>query len=208
VIEPAGPRVRIDTSGGSFVVAFDSEGAPKLTENFLALVGSGYYVGQSFYESEAVPFGGNTERLQMELQAALSGLQPQITPQIQAIFARLQRARQWNRPFGTGAGSPQGTPSGGPGYTLPLENLDAPIDSGTLLADLEGDEASGARFWVLTEPTPDATIDGPDLLPAWRNARSRQIAGRYPVLGRVVEGIEVAGRLTPSDTIVRLEILE
>ncbi|MBI4616319.1 MAG: peptidylprolyl isomerase [Planctomycetes bacterium] len=58
-------------------------------------------------------------------------------------------------PLGIGAGSPWGTGEGGPGYTLPRENLDRPITEGTLFMDGDGSESNGGRFWIAREKEVD-----------------------------------------------------
>jgi cyclophilin family peptidyl-prolyl cis-trans isomerase len=45
----AGPKVRIETSLGSFVIALDAEHAPISTENFLGYVRSGHYNNTIFH---------------------------------------------------------------------------------------------------------------------------------------------------------------
>jgi peptidyl-prolyl cis-trans isomerase A (cyclophilin A) len=46
---PTGPRVRIETSLGSFVAMLRPDVAPNSTENFLAYVRSGHYAGTVFH---------------------------------------------------------------------------------------------------------------------------------------------------------------
>lgn len=73
--EPTGPRVRIDTSMGSFVIALDNERAPLSTANFLEYVRAGHYRETIFHRVVAgfVVQGGGYTR---------SGREKRIRPEI------------------------------------------------------------------------------------------------------------------------------
>lgn len=72
---PTGPRVRIDTRMGSFIIALDAERAPLSTANFLEYVRSGHYRDTIFHRVVAgfVVQGGGYTR---------SGREKRIRPEI------------------------------------------------------------------------------------------------------------------------------
>jgi peptidylprolyl isomerase len=81
------------------------------------------------------------------------------------------------------AGDPTGTGSGGPGYSLPVENADKPFTAGTVGMAKPADASSpnnGSQFFI-------TLADAPTL------------EGKSTVFGRVVEGLEVVESLTPRN---------
>jgi len=81
------------------------------------------------------------------------------------------------------AGDPTGTGSGGPGYTLPVEQTTAPFSAG-VLAMAKPNEAgtpnNGSQFFITLKDEP--TFDG-----------------KYTVFGRVVSGLDVLNGFAPRD---------
>jgi len=98
-------------------------------------------------------------------------------------------------------GDPTGTGTGGPGYAFQKEIVsDLKFDRpGRLGMANSGPDSNGSQFFITLEPTP------------W-------LDGNYTIVGQVVEGIEVLGRLTrrdpeqnpasPGDTLFTVEIAE
>ena len=82
------------------------------------------------------------------------------------------------------AGDPTGLGTGGPGYTLPVENTANAFDSGGVLAMAKPQSSdqpnNGSQFFITTAPLP--TFDG-----------------RYTVFGKVVSGLDVLKKLQPRD---------
>lgn len=80
-------------------------------------------------------------------------------------------------------GDPTGTGSGGPGYTIPVENTDDEFVAGTLgmaKPPEAGAPNNGSQFFITLDDQPTLT-------------------GKNTVFGRVVEGLEVLEQLTPRD---------
>lgn len=80
-------------------------------------------------------------------------------------------------------GDPTGTGSGGPGYTLPVENTDDEFVAGTVGVAKPDDASSpnnGSQFFITMDDEPTLT-------------------GRNTALGRVIEGMDVVRELTPRD---------
>ena len=82
------------------------------------------------------------------------------------------------------AGDPAGFGSGGPGYTLPVENTANAFDSSGVLAMAKPQSSdqpnNGSQFFITTTALP--TFDG-----------------RYTVFGKVVSGLDVLKSLQPRD---------
>jgi cyclophilin family peptidyl-prolyl cis-trans isomerase len=81
------------------------------------------------------------------------------------------------------AGDPTGTGSGGPGYSLPVENAAKTFTAGTVGMAKPADASSpnnGSQFFI-------TLADAPTL------------EGKSTVFGRVVEGLEVVESLTPRN---------
>jgi cyclophilin family peptidyl-prolyl cis-trans isomerase len=80
-------------------------------------------------------------------------------------------------------GDPTGTGSGGPGYTLPVENADDPFSEGTVAMAKPADASSpnnGSQFFITLGDTPT-------------------LEGKSTVFGHVVEGLDVVKSLTERD---------
>lgn len=94
-------------------------------------------------------------------------------------------------------GDPGGT--GGPGYVLPDEPNDVPLDAG-VIAMARSDKTNGSQFFVTLEPQPQLKDAG------------------FSAFGKVIEGLDVARKLTlrdpqkpnqpPGDLILTIEIRE
>lgn len=82
-------------------------------------------------------------------------------------------------------GDPRGDGWGGPGFTLRDEVCLEPYDAGSVGMALSGPDTGGSQLFVTLTPQP-------------------HLVGRYPRLGRVVNGLEVAQRLEVGDRIVRV----
>jgi len=82
-------------------------------------------------------------------------------------------------------GDPRGDGWGGPGFTLRDELSLVPYDAGAVGLALAGPDTGGSQLFVTVTPQP-------------------HLLGRYPRLGDVVAGIEVASRLRRGDRIVRI----
>jgi peptidylprolyl isomerase len=78
-------------------------------------------------------------------------------------------------------GDPTGTGRGGPGYTLPDEFSDIPIDTGIVaMANTGAPNSGGSQFFITY-------------------SRQESLDGKYTVFGEVIEGMDVAENLTPRD---------
>ena len=96
-------------------------------------------------------------------------------------------------------GDPAGNGTGGPGYTLPPENNDLPLEAGVISMASSPAGVSGSQFFITLQPTP-------------------QLNENFGVFGRVVEGMDVARALTARDPqqrnqpipdrILKVEIIE
>ncbi len=85
-------------------------------------------------------------------------------------------------------GDPSGTGLGGPGYYLPTElNAQVAFDApGRVGVSSDGRDTNGSQFFITLGPLPE------------RNQR-------YTLLGTVVQGLEVLGKLTPRDPVAEPE---
>ena len=83
-------------------------------------------------------------------------------------------------------GDPRGDTNGGPGYSIRDEINRHPYETGTLGMALSGPDTGGSQWFVTHSPQP-------------------HLDGTYTVFGRVVRGMEVAGRILPGDRIIRVE---
>jgi cyclophilin family peptidyl-prolyl cis-trans isomerase len=86
-------------------------------------------------------------------------------------------------------GDPRGDGYGGPGFVLPCEWSDLRYERGTVGMALAGKDTGGSQFFV---------------------AQSRQphLDGRFTVIGRVVEGLELVDRILPHERIERVLVEE
>ena len=82
-------------------------------------------------------------------------------------------------------GDPRGDGWGGPGFALRDELSLVPYDTGAVGLALAGPDTGGSQLFVTLTPQP-------------------HLLGRYPRLGEVVAGMEVASRLGRGDTILRV----
>jgi cyclophilin family peptidyl-prolyl cis-trans isomerase len=84
-------------------------------------------------------------------------------------------------------GDPRGDGSGGPGYTLRDEVGLRPYGPGAVGIALAGKDTGGSQFFITLSPQP-------------------HLDGSYTLLGWVAEGLDVAQRIRPGDTIERVEV--
>jgi peptidylprolyl isomerase len=116
-------------------------------------------------------------------------LLPDIAPQTVNSFVFLAREGYFDGVtfhrvlpgFMAQGGDPQGTGYGGPGYNLPDEFSDRPIDRGTVaMANTGAPNSGGSQFFITY-------------------TRQARLDGKYTVFGEVIEGMDVAEKLTPRD---------
>jgi peptidyl-prolyl cis-trans isomerase B (cyclophilin B) len=89
------------------------------------------------------------------------------------------------RDFMIQGGCPLGTGTGGPGYTFEDEINDHKIVRGALAMANAGPDTNGSQFFIVT------TAEAP-----W-------LDGKHTVFGRVVEGMDVVGRIEGARTDAR-----
>ena len=78
-------------------------------------------------------------------------------------------------------GDPTGTGRGGPGYTIPDEFSSRPFEEGTLgMAKTAAPNSGGSQFFICYEP-------------------QTALNGKYTVFGKVTDGLDVLGKITPRD---------
>jgi cyclophilin family peptidyl-prolyl cis-trans isomerase/HEAT repeat protein len=82
-------------------------------------------------------------------------------------------------------GDPRGDGWGGPGFTLRDELSLAPYDAGAVGLALSGQDTGGSQLFVTLAPQP-------------------HLIGRYPRVGEVVAGLDVASRIGRGDAILRV----
>ncbi|HEU4724062.1 MAG TPA: HEAT repeat domain-containing protein [Candidatus Eisenbacteria bacterium] len=85
------------------------------------------------------------------------------------------------------SGCPRGDGWGGPGYAIPCEYDERPYEIGTVGMALSGKDTGGSQWFVTLSPQP-------------------RLEGRYSILGKVTQGLDVAERIMPGDRIVRIAI--
>lgn len=116
-------------------------------------------------------------------------LLPDIAPQTVNSFVFLAREGYFDGVtfhrvipgFVAQGGDPIGTGSGGPGYRLPDEFSDRPIDRGVVAMANTGQPNSGGSQFFITY------------------TRQERLDGKYTVFGEVIEGMDVAEKLTPRN---------
>jgi cyclophilin family peptidyl-prolyl cis-trans isomerase len=86
-------------------------------------------------------------------------------------------------------GDPHGDGYGGPGWVLPCEWSDLRYERGTVGMALAGKDTGGSQFFIA-------------------QTRQPHLDGRFTVVGRVREGLDLVDRLLPHDRIVRVEVVE
>lgn len=84
-------------------------------------------------------------------------------------------------------GDPRGDGEGGPGFTLRNEINQRPYLRGSVGMALDWADTGGSQFFITHSPQP-------------------HLDGRYPVVGRVVGGMDVVDRLQQWDTIRRVRV--
>lgn len=82
-------------------------------------------------------------------------------------------------------GDPTGTGNGGPGYEIRDELGTTPYETGTVGMALAGPDTGGSQWFVTLAPEP-------------------HLDGAYTVFGKVVAGMEIAGRIEQGDRILRV----
>ena len=116
-------------------------------------------------------------------------LLPDIAPQTVNSFVFLAREGYFDGVtfhrvlpgFVAQGGDPTGTGRGSPGYNLPDEFGDRPIDRGAVAMANTGQPNSGGSQFFITY------------------SRQARLDGKYTVFGEVIEGMDVAEKLTPRD---------
>jgi len=116
-------------------------------------------------------------------------LLPDIAPQTVNSFVFLAREGYFDGVtfhrvlpgFVAQGGDPIGTGRGGPGYNLPDEFSDRHIDKGIVAMANTGQPNSGGSQFFITY------------------TRQERLDGKYTVFGEVIEGMDVAEKLTPRD---------
>ncbi|MFO0634498.1 MAG: peptidylprolyl isomerase [Nannocystaceae bacterium] len=86
-------------------------------------------------------------------------------------------------------GDPRGDGYGGPGWVMPCEWSELRYERGTVGIALAGKDTGGSQFFVT-------------------HTRQPHLDGRFTVIGRVIDGMDIVDRLLPQDPIVRVEPLE
>jgi len=116
-------------------------------------------------------------------------LLPDVAPQTVNSFVFLAREGYFDGVtfhrvlpgFMAQGGDPQGTGRGSPGYNLPDEFSDRPIDRGIVaMANTGAPNSGGSQFFITY-------------------TRQARLDGKYTVFGEVIEGMDVAEKLTPRD---------
>ena len=116
-------------------------------------------------------------------------LLPDIAPQTVNSFVFLAREGYFDGVtfhrvlpgFVAQGGDPTGTGRGGPGYNLPDEFSDRPIDKGVVAMANTGQPNSGGSQFFITY------------------VRRADLDGKYTAFGEVIEGMDVAEKLTPRN---------
>jgi len=86
-------------------------------------------------------------------------------------------------------GDPRGDGYGGPGWLMPCEWSDRIYERGTVGIALAGKDTGGSQFFIA-------------------HTRQPHLDGRYTVVGRVIDGMDVVDALLPHDLIERVEAIE
>lgn len=86
-------------------------------------------------------------------------------------------------------GDPRGDGYGGPGWLVPCERSNLRYERGVVGIALAGKDTGGSQFFITHTAAP-------------------HLDGRYPVVGRVVDGMDVVDSLLPFDRIESAELLE
>ncbi len=89
--------------------------------------------------------------------------------------------------FVSQGGDPRGDGSGGPGFTLPCENSDAPYTRGAVGMATAGKDTGGSQFFLTHSHQP-------------------HLDGRYTLFARVVDGDDVMDALQKDDLLLSVEL--
>ncbi|MCC7073198.1 MAG: peptidylprolyl isomerase [Deltaproteobacteria bacterium] len=120
----------------------------------------------------------------------------ELAPATVANFVALARAKVYDgTPFhrviadfvAQGGDHARGDGAGGPGYTIPCENTDAPYVRGAVGMAHAGKDTGGSQFF---------------LTHSWQP----HLDGRYTLFGQVSAGLEVMDALQPNDVLERVVI--
>ena len=84
-------------------------------------------------------------------------------------------------------GDPRGDGYGGPGYVMPCEWSNLRYERGTVGIALAGKDTGGSQIFI-------------------SHGAPHHLDGRYPVIGRVTEGMDVVDSLLPHDAIESVEV--
>ncbi|MEZ4379756.1 MAG: peptidylprolyl isomerase [Nannocystaceae bacterium] len=85
-------------------------------------------------------------------------------------------------------GDPRGDGSGGPGYQVPCEWSDLRYERGVVGVALAGKDTGGSQIFITQRPQP-------------------HLDGRYTIVGRVAQGMEVVDAMLAGDRIDRVEVV-
>ena len=85
-------------------------------------------------------------------------------------------------------GDPRGDGYGGPGHVLPCEWSNLRYERGTVGIALAGKDTGGSQIFI-------------------SHGAPHHLDARYPIIGRVVEGLDVVDRLLPFDAIDSVDVL-
>lgn len=88
-------------------------------------------------------------------------------------------------------GDPKGDGTGGPGYTIPDELANNPNRHirGAVSMAHSGPDTGGSQFFIVYQP-------------------QRHLDGKHTVFGQVVEGMDIADKLTPGDKMTKVYMAE
>ena len=157
-----GPEVTITTEKGVIVVALNTDKAPATSANFLKLVKSGFYDGLLVHR--VAP--GFVVQAGDPLTKGLSR---------EALVEALTTRKP---PVGTG----------GPGWTIPLEQTGLLHDRGVIaMARSDAPDSAGSQFYI--------TLDA-----------AHHLDGSYAVFGAVTQGMGVVDALAVGDKIVKIAV--
>ena len=157
-----GPEVTITTEKGVIVVALNTDKAPATSANFLKLVKSGFYDGLLVHR--VAP--GFVVQAGDPLTKGLSS---------EALVEALTTRKP---PVGTG----------GPGWTIPLEQTGLLHDRGVIaMARSDAPDSAGSQFYI--------TLDA-----------AHHLDGSYAVFGAVTQGMDVVDVLAVGDKIVKIAV--
>jgi len=158
----SGTEVTITTEKGAIVVVLNTEKAPVTSANFLKLVKSGFYDGLLVHRVEP----GFVVQAGDPLTKGLG----------REALAEALKTR--NPPVGTG----------GPGWSIPLEQTGLLHDRGVIAMARSNDpDSAGSQFYI--------TLDA-----------AHHLDGEYAVFGAVTQGMDVVDALAVGDKIVKIAV--